>query len=283
MQVQNKVSLATPRLPTEVVQQGVVVAKANAGFLMVVALKSERSGDRPRPAVRPRRLRSVLDQIARVPGVGSTQLFGGEYAMHIWLNPDKLHAYGLSASAGAGGGARRRTCSSPPARSAASRRRQTQMFTATVSAEGRFSTPEQFEQILLRTDRRRRRGAPEGRRARRAFRRRARLRPEVERQAGRRGFAVQLAPGANALAVAAAVQGSAWPSCSRASRKGVQLVLAVRQLRLRAHLGRRGGQDAGRGDGAGVPGDAAVPAEPARHARSRRWSSRSRCSARSWA
>ena len=71
--------------------------------------------------------------------------------MHIWLNPDKLHAYGLSASdvlaavrgqnvqfsAGQVGG------EPSPGQ---------QMFTATVSAEGRFSTPEQFEQILLRTD-----------------------------------------------------------------------------------------------------------------------------------
>src|SRR3546814_20972227 len=40
----------------------------------------------------------VLDQISRTPGVGSTQLFGGEYAMNIWLNPDKLRGYGLSAS-----------------------------------------------------------------------------------------------------------------------------------------------------------------------------------------
>ena len=94
MQVQNKVSQATPRLPSDVVQQGVVVAKANSGFLLVIALKSSD------PAIGRDQLSdllasNVLDQISRVPGVGSTQLFGGQYAMHIWLNPDKLHAYGL--------------------------------------------------------------------------------------------------------------------------------------------------------------------------------------------
>ena len=134
MQVQNKVAQATPRLPSEVVQQGVTVAKANSGFLLVVALKSSN------PAVGKDELSDllasrVLDQVARVPGVGSTQLFGGEYAMHIWLNPDKLRAYGLSASqvlaavrgqnvqfsAGSVGGE-----PSP----------DTQMVTATVSAEG---------------------------------------------------------------------------------------------------------------------------------------------------
>ncbi|MDE2317758.1 MAG: efflux RND transporter permease subunit, partial [Xanthomonadaceae bacterium] len=97
VQVQNKVALATPRLPAEVTQQGVVVAKANAGFLMVVALKSDN------PNIDRNRLNDivgsqVLDQISRVPGVGSTQQFGSEYAMRIWLNPDKLQGYGLSAS-----------------------------------------------------------------------------------------------------------------------------------------------------------------------------------------
>src|SRR5574337_2173441 len=97
VQVQNKVALATPRLPSEVTQQGVVVAKANSGFLMLVALRSDN------PNIDRNRLNDivgsqVLDQISRVPGVGSTNQFGSEYAMRIWLNPDKLHGYGLSAT-----------------------------------------------------------------------------------------------------------------------------------------------------------------------------------------
>ena len=150
VQVQNKVALATPRLPSEVVQQGVVVAKANAGFLMVLALRSEN------PAVDRNALNDivgsrVLDQISRIPGVGSTRQFGSEYAMNIWLDPDKLHGYGLSASevldavraqnvqfaAGTVGGQ-----PSLP----------TQGFTATVSAEGRFSSPAEFENIILRAN-----------------------------------------------------------------------------------------------------------------------------------
>ncbi|WP_066095940.1 efflux RND transporter permease subunit [Xanthomonas massiliensis] len=150
VQVQNKVSLATPRLPTEVTQQGVVVAKANAGFLMAVALRSEN------PAIDRDALNDivgarVLEQISRVPGVGSTQQFGSEYAMNIWLNPEKLQGYHMAASdvysaiaaqnvqfaAGAIG--------ADPAPAG-------QKFTATVSAEGRFSSPEEFENILLRTD-----------------------------------------------------------------------------------------------------------------------------------
>ncbi len=203
MQVQNKVAQATPRLPSEVVQQGVTVAKANSGFLLVVALKSSN------PAIGKDELSDllasrVLDQVARVPGVGSTQLFGGEYAMHIWLNPDKLRAYGLSASqvlaavrgqnvqfsAGSVGGE-----PSP----------DTQMVTATVSAEGRFSTPAEFEQILLRTD-------ASGAAVRLKDVARVQLSGSAQgfdlkwNGSPAAGFAVQLAPGANALAVAAAVK-----------------------------------------------------------------------------
>ncbi|MEP7061557.1 MAG: multidrug efflux RND transporter permease subunit [Betaproteobacteria bacterium] len=203
VQVQNKVSLATPRLPAQVVQQGVVVAKANAGFLMVVALQSDN------PAIDRNRLNDivasqVLDQISRVPGVGSTQQFGAEYAMRIWLNPDKLQGYGLSASealnavrvqnvqfaAGSLGG--------DPAPAG-------QGFTAPVSAEGRLSSPEEFRAIILRAnsdgtavtlgDVARVEFGPAGY----GFDSRADGRPIG-------AFAIQLLPGSNALNVANAVR-----------------------------------------------------------------------------
>lgn len=97
VQVQNKVSLATPRLPSEVTQQGVVVAKANAGFLMVAALRSDNPSI-DRDALNDIVGSRVLEQISRVPGVGSTNQFGAEYAMNIWLNPEKLQGYNLSAT-----------------------------------------------------------------------------------------------------------------------------------------------------------------------------------------
>ncbi|MCD9028430.1 multidrug efflux RND transporter permease subunit [Luteimonas sp. BDR2-5] len=202
VQVQNKVSLATPRLPTEVVQQGVVVAKANAGFLMVVGL---RSSD---PAVDRNQLNDligsrVLEQIARVPGVGSTQQFGAEYAMNIWLNPEQLQGYGLSATEviaavrGQNVQFAAGSIGSDPAP-------EGQGFTATVSAEGRFSTPEEFENIILRADSD---GAT------------VRLKDVARVAVGASGygfdtkydgqptgaFAIQLLPGANALTVAGAV------------------------------------------------------------------------------
>jgi multidrug efflux pump len=204
VQVQNKVALATPRLPSEVTQQGVVVAKANAGFLMVVALKSDN------PNIDRDRLgdivgSQVLDQIARVPGVGSTQQFGSEYAMRIWLNPDQLHGYGLSATQVLNA-IRAQNVQFAAGSIGADPALPGQGFTATVSTEGRFTTPEQFAGIILRAN-------PDGTTVKLGDVARISFGP------GSYGFnttvdgkpigafAIQLLPGANALNVATAVRG----------------------------------------------------------------------------
>ncbi len=203
VQVQNKVALATPRLPSEVTQQGVVVAKANAGFLMVLALTSDNAGidrDRLNDIVGSQ----VLDQIARVPGVGSTQQFGSEYAMRIWLNPDKLQGYSLSATqvlaaikaqnvqfaAGALG--------ADPALPG-------QGLNATVSTEGRFTSPQQFADIILRAN-------ADGTTVKLGDVARISFGPgnygfDTQYNGKPIGaFAIQLLPGANALNVATAVR-----------------------------------------------------------------------------
>jgi len=203
VQVQNKVSLATPRLPSEVTQQGVVVAKADPGFLMVVALRSENPAY-DRYALADLIGSNVLDQISRVPGVGSTRLFGSEYAMNIWLNPEKLQGYGLSASQ-ALAAVRGQNVQFAAGSVGAQPAPAGQAFTATVTAEGRFSTPEQFGNIVLRANN-------DGTTVR--------LRDVARIEKGAQsysvdlqwsgtpasGFAVQLAPGANALGVAQAVR-----------------------------------------------------------------------------
>lgn len=150
VQTQNRVSLAEPQLPSEVTRLGISVQKAAAGFLMVVALKSS-DGSLDSYGLNNLLAARVLDQIQRVPGVGSTNQFGSAYAMRIWLNPDKLQGYGMSptqvlqavqqqnvqfASGSIGG---------EPAKNG-------QGFTAQVLAEGRFTTPEQFKAIILRTN-----------------------------------------------------------------------------------------------------------------------------------
>jgi multidrug efflux pump len=203
VQTQNRVSLAQPRLPSEVIQQGITVSKINPGFLMVGMLKSD-DGSMDTYALNNVVATQVLDQIQRIPGVGNAFQFGSEFAMRIWLDPDKLHGFGLSAAdalaavrgqnvqvaAGSVG-------AEPTAHGAA--------FTATVRAEGRFSEPEQFENILLRTN-------SDGTAVRLKDVARVEIGPGSYgfalkyNDTSTAGFGVQLLTGANALGVAQAVK-----------------------------------------------------------------------------
>ena len=150
VQTQNKVTLATPRLPAEVVQQGVTVTKSNPDFLMFFAL---RSSDGSLDSYRLNNLLSsgILDQIARLPGVSNTFQVGAEYAMRIWLDPDKLHGYRLSA-ADALAAVRAQNVQVAAGSIGAEPTLPGTGITATVRAEGRFSTPEQFGNIILRAN-----------------------------------------------------------------------------------------------------------------------------------
>ena len=202
VQVQNKVSLATPRLPTEVIQQGVVVAKANSGFLMVIGLRSS-DPTIDRNALNDLIASRILEPLARVPGVGNTQHFGSSYAMNIWLDPEKLQGYGLSATQVLTA-VRGQNAQFAAGAIGADPAPEGQGFTATVAAEGRFSTPEEFSNIILRAD-------PTG-----AL---VRLGDVARVEVGAQGYgfdakfdgapvgavAVMLQPGANALSVAEAV------------------------------------------------------------------------------
>jgi len=149
VQVQNKLALATPLLPQEVQRQGVQVSKSVNSFLLVLGFISE-DGSMSYPDLSDYVNANVQDFIARVDGVGEVQLFGSPYAMRIWLDPAKLHSYRLTpgdvsvaiqaqnaqVSAGELGG-------TPAVRG--------QQLNATVSAQTRLQTPEQFGDILLRT------------------------------------------------------------------------------------------------------------------------------------
>ncbi len=95
--VQNRLSRATPRLPATVTQQGVRVDKSRNNFLLFVVLSSDN------PAIDPIQLgdygsRNVLPELQRIPGIGQAQLFGTERAMRIWIDPAKLQGYSLSSA-----------------------------------------------------------------------------------------------------------------------------------------------------------------------------------------
>jgi len=97
VEVQNRLSRATPRLPSAVTQQGVRVDKSRNNFLLFAILSSDD------PALDPVALgdyaaRSVVPELQRLPGVGQAQLFGSERAMRVWVDPAKLLGSGLSSA-----------------------------------------------------------------------------------------------------------------------------------------------------------------------------------------
>lgn len=149
VQVQNKLQLATPLLPTAVTQQGLVVSKATKNFLMVFGFISE-NGKMDQTDLSDYVAANVVDPLSRVPGVGDVTLFGSQYAMRIWLDPAKLQSFNLTpadvitavqaqnaeVSAGELGG-------TPSVKG--------QQLNATVSAQSRLQAVEQFGAILLKT------------------------------------------------------------------------------------------------------------------------------------
>ena len=149
VQIQNKVQQALTRLPQQVQQQGVIVAKAQPDFLLIVGLYDE-SDRRTNIDIADFLVSSFQDPLSRVSGVGNVQVFGSQYAMRIWLDPFKMRSFSLipadviaaiqtqnvQVSAGEVGGL--------PAPAG-------QQLNATVTAQARLQTPEQFQNILLRT------------------------------------------------------------------------------------------------------------------------------------
>ena len=202
-QVQDRLSRVTPRLPEEVRQVGVTVTKAAQGFLGVVALNS-RSGRTPPTALGNFASNRLSDEIKRIPGVGDVVQFGSQYAMRIWLDPEKLAGYGISASetlravqeqnsqtAGGGLGEQPVTPQSE--------------FNAKIVTQNRFSTPEQFRQIIVREN-------PDGSVIRLGDVARVELGAESFNLAATvdgnpiAGLGIQLASGANALATEKAIE-----------------------------------------------------------------------------
>jgi multidrug efflux pump len=203
VQTQNKVTLAAPRLPTEVNQQGIVVVKQNPDFLMFVSIKSD-DGKLDSYALDNLLATGVVDQVGRVPGVGSVFRLGSEYAMRIWLDADKLHGYGLSAGQ-ALDAVRAQNVQVAAGSIGTEPAIKDNGFTATVVAEGRFTKPEQFENVILRAN-------ADGTAVRLKDVARVELGPGsygqrvVYNGQAVSGFGVQLVSGANALNVAALIK-----------------------------------------------------------------------------
>ncbi len=150
VQVQNKLALAVPFLPVEVQRQGIQVNKSSSGFLMVIGFVSE-DGRMSGVDLSDYVATYVADNLSRVDGVGNVQMFGGAYAMRLWLDPHKLEAYRLTPGDVAMAVQAQNTQVSA-GQIGALPAVKGQQLNATITAQSRLSTPEQFEQILLRSE-----------------------------------------------------------------------------------------------------------------------------------
>ena len=149
--VQNRVSQALPRLPNVTRQLGVTVSKRSPDLTMVVHLTSPK-GRYDMLYLRNYANLNIKDQLSKIPGVGRVALFGsGNYAMRIWLNPDRIAERGMTAqevvnairsqniqvAAGMVGG--------PPYGN-------TTQVQLPINAQGRLKDPKEFEQIIIKRD-----------------------------------------------------------------------------------------------------------------------------------
>ena len=203
MEVQSRLRAVEPRLPEEVRRQGVTVRKAGEGFLMILALTSK-SGNTPALELGNFAQSQVVDELRRVSGVGDITNFASPYAMRIWLDPEKLAAFRLSA-ADALAAVREQNTQSTGGILGNQPIANDSELTATILTQSRFTTPEEFASIILRAN-------PDGSVIRLGDVARVELGAanyqfgmELSGQPAA-GMAVQLVPGANALAVAADVE-----------------------------------------------------------------------------
>ncbi len=150
VQVQNKLQAATPLLPQEVQQQGLKVAKATQNFLMFVGLYSE-GGGHDAADLGDYIASKFQDPLARVNGVGDTQLFGSQYAMRIWVDPLKLNNYGLT-MADVTAAVTAQNAQVSAGQIGAQPAPKQQMLNATVSVQSRLTSPDQFAQIRLKSN-----------------------------------------------------------------------------------------------------------------------------------
>jgi multidrug efflux pump len=203
VQVQNKLSLAEALLPIEVQQMGISVTKASSSFLMIVGLVSS-DGKLTKFDLADYANSNLKEPLSRTAGVGELRVFGSQYAMRIWLQADKLNAYGLTPlEVKAAVGEQNSQFASGQLGGAPAV--PNQQLNATIIAQTRLESVQEFENILIKVNN-------DGSQVR--LKDVARVELGAENYMAESfyngkpatGIAVQLAPGANAIDTAAAVR-----------------------------------------------------------------------------
>ncbi len=203
VEVQNRIKRVEARLPRAVIQQGILVEEASSAVLQIITLRST-DGSLDEVGLGDFMIRNILGEIRRIPGVGRATLYSTERALRVWIDPAKLVGFNLTADDVT------KAISAQNAQVAsgsvgAEPTRSTQRTSALVLVKGQLSSPEEFGAIVLRAN-------PDGSTVR--------LRDVARIEQGGMGYqfttrlngkpsaglSVMLAPGANALATASAVE-----------------------------------------------------------------------------
>ncbi|EXB71357.1 multidrug resistance protein MexB [Acinetobacter sp. 983759] len=148
VQVQNKLQSATALLPEDVQRQGVRVTKSGASFLQVIAFYS------PDDSLSDADIKdyvnsNISEPLSRVAGVGEVQVFGGSYAMRIWLDPAKLSSFQLTPSDVANA-IRSQNAQVAVGQLGGAPLTKDQVLNATVTAQSLLQTPEEFSNVFLK-------------------------------------------------------------------------------------------------------------------------------------
>jgi len=148
---QNRVSWAQPRLPQEVTRQGVTAKKLNPSLLLATSLYSPK-GTYDGSFLMNYSMINIRDPILRVPGVAQVDLFGGaEFGMRIWLRPDEMAKLKLTPP-DVVNAVREQNLQAPAGQIGMAPAPAGQEFTYTVKTPGRFTTPDEFSNIIVRSN-----------------------------------------------------------------------------------------------------------------------------------
>ena len=149
VQTQNRVTQANAQLPTEVTSSGIVTKKATPDRAMIFALWSP-NGTYDRGFMKNYGSIYLVEELKRVKGVGTIQEFGSDYAMRIWLQPDKMAQLGVTTTAIAAA-LKDQNVQAPVGAVGQNPSAGKQDFQYTARVKGRMETPEEFGQIIIRS------------------------------------------------------------------------------------------------------------------------------------
>lgn len=148
--VQNRINSVLAQLPQTTRDLGVTVQKKTSDILLIVAITSP-DGSYDATGISNYISANLLDEIKKIPGAGRSQIFGQrDYAMRIWLNPDRMASLGISTSEIAAA-IKDQNLQVSPGRLGQAPTTDEQMWTMQLTSKGRFSTAEEFQNIIIRS------------------------------------------------------------------------------------------------------------------------------------